>query len=509
MKTATPLLRGWLSPNRYGIRTDAGETVSIGSAAPINFGTGSFSVEGWVLHDDYTYPKTFFPVQKQGATWNSTPGWGVSNGYIADKLEVFLHNGSVHTDGQIQLDAGYRPSESLGKLRHVGVVFNRVDGTVRAVVDGVLQSGSVTIPTTGSVSNSSSLVFGSSVGWQHDGLVAGLRLYSRALAFGELTQHYRGIFQDERGLAVWYPGVEGSGVTLNDASGNGLAATHNGAWEFFDPYPASMRRLTVADLYTFALRDGSFLRYTSLDADVAYGGNTFLCDAPVITRSRVTSRVGIEVAEMTLTVSPNTSDLINGVAWIPAVRGGALDGARVTVQRAFIWNPFVPPIGVVTVFAGRVSPITGGRSSVEIMVRSDTELFNMKIPRNLVQPGCLHTLFDTGCALSKAAFASNSSVDSGSTKAVINCGLPQTVGVFDLGTIAFISGPNNGLSRTVKRYTTGVFHLALPLPFTPGVGDTFSAHPGCDKQQTTCIDKFNNKINFRGLPYVPVPETAT
>jgi len=512
MKTATPLLRGWLSPNRYGLAFDGpvgegggGRYVSIPDDTTIQFGSAdSFSLEyGVRVTDGHAY------WQLGKGNGYGPYGWGIATYTVGDPLLAqFFVNDNAHPTPTYVANSATFPRHTRA---HLVFVLDRSAGLLRTYLNGV-PGGTASIAGLGSVAaEGSPFTIGQMSGNYTRGVFDNVRLYKRILSAAEISAHYLGIFQDERGLVGWWPSVEGSGTLLSDASGNGNNGTlvNAPAWEFFDPYPASMRKLTVADLYTFALRDGSFLRYTSLDVDVVYGGNTFSADAPVIERSRVTSKVGIEVGEMTLTVSPNVEDLINGVAWIPAARGGALDGARVTVQRAFIWNPFIPPIGVLTLFSGRVSPIAGGRSSVEIRVKSDTELFDMKIPRNLVQPGCLHTLFDTGCALSKAAFASNSSADSGSTKAVINCGLPQTVGVFDLGTVVFTSGLNNGVARTVKRYTTGVFHLALPLPYTPGVGDTFTAHPGCDKQQTTCVNKFNNLVNFRGLPFVPVPETAT
>jgi hypothetical protein len=90
-------------------------------------------------------------------------------------------------------------------------------------------------------------------------------------------------------------------------------------------------------------------------------------------------------------------------------------------------------------------------------------------------------------------------------------------GWFDLGTVTFTSGVNNGLIRTVKSYTrivprsgpmTGVLNFTLPLPNVPGIGDTFTAYAGCDKQQATCAGKFHNISHFSGEPYVPVAETA-
>jgi uncharacterized phage protein (TIGR02218 family) len=41
------------------------------------------------------------------------------------------------------------------------------------------------------------------------------------------------------------------------------------------------------------------------------------------------------------------------------------------------------------------------------------------------------------------------------------------------------------------------------MPYTIETGDRFTIVAGCDKSSKTCIEKFNNIINFRGEPDVP------
>lgn len=82
-------------------------------------------------------------------------------------------------------------------------------------------------------------------------------------------------------------------------------------------------------------------------------------------------------------------------------------------------------------------------------------------------------------------------------------------GYFSEGDITFTSGVNNGLTRTIAGYdASGAIQLVNALPHTPGVGDTFSVVPGCDLLMSTCNQKFNNLINYRGVPFVPAAETA-
>jgi len=69
------------------------------------------------------------------------------------------------------------------------------------------------------------------------------------------------------------------------------------------------------------------------------------------------------------------------------------------------------------------------------------------------------------------------------------------------------------LRRIRPHEAGGHLTLSLPLPAVPSAGTPFIAWPGCDGQQATCENKFNNnrgsgRNRFRGQPYIPVVETA-
>ena len=87
-----------------------------------------------------------------------------------------------------------------------------------------------------------------------------------------------------------------------------------------------------------------------------------------------------------------------------------------------------------------------------------------------------------------------------------------TSGWFSQGQIKFTSGACNGLSRFVSLYTNpgsgGIITVIPPLPVAPSASDTFQALPGCDKQMTTCQQKFGGSyaIRYAGCPYIPTPE---
>ena len=165
-------------------------------------------------------------------------------------------------------------------------------------------------------------------------------------------------------------------------------------------------------------------------------------------------------------------------------------------------------IGSVTLFKGRLGVIDGiGRTTAKLTVNSDLVLLDIDMPRNIYQPTCLHTLYDSGCTLIKNAYGVNGSAGAGSSASVINwTGASLNV---QQGTITFTSGVNTGVTATVGSVAAEVsLTLLYPLESVPATGDGFTVYYGCDHTPGTCQGKFGNLANFRGFPYVPPPQMA-
>jgi uncharacterized phage protein (TIGR02218 family) len=270
-----------------------------------------------------------------------------------------------------------------------------------------------------------------------------------------------------------------------------------------------------ADLYTIELLSGTTVRYTTGDLPITVAGSTYATGL-VIRRGSLRQSVGLEVSTLDLDIGPQTDwagapVTVSGVPFLAAIRSGLFDGARVTWSKLFLsnWGDLSP--GAVPWFQGRINNARAGRASARLVVHADTETLNVAMPRNILQSGCLHTLYDAGCGLSEAAFTVNGTVTATGPNGVVRftTSLGNASGYFDLGRITFTSGANFNVSRPVKAYvsTNGVVELIAPLPTAPAVGDGFAIRAGCDKKQATCSSKFSNLARFRGFPYIPVPET--
>lgn len=276
----------------------------------------------------------------------------------------------------------------------------------------------------------------------------------------------------------------------------------------------SGKPFVYADCFTITLTDGTVLRFTNAQRVVRIvppgepNPVNFIANSILIDGARMNSKLGLDVDEQDLEIFANNSMTLNGQPWMKALRIGFLDGATIRRDRAYAYNWGQAWEGAITLFQGFVSTIdpVGGTKAM-VKVKSSLVVLDQDMPRNFFQTGCKHTLFDEGCTLDKNAFAVTGLTLSGSTAGEINWG-SATTGVYDLGTITFETGPNNGISRTIRRSTGSALILVFPFETTPGIGDQFKAYPGCDLTKATCETKFSNLNNFRGFPFVPPASTA-
>ncbi|HXA47517.1 MAG TPA: DUF2163 domain-containing protein [Burkholderiaceae bacterium] len=281
----------------------------------------------------------------------------------------------------------------------------------------------------------------------------------------------------------------------------------------------------MADLLTINLVSGGSLYYCNWEHDLVVNGHTYLSGDVQFERTKSSCKIGVNVDSMTITLHAQPQNLMLGLPVMSQIKNGLLDSAQIKIDRVFMSAPGVTTAGTVSIFSGRLTTATAGRSEATLTVANELVLLNVQLPRNIYQPSCLHTLFDddmlqqgqapSGCKLIKANFASASDVIAASSATVFTAVISNSslsVPWFDNGYVSFSGGANSGYVRTIKSATNvgsvWTFTLTSPLPFVPNGGDPFAAYPGCDHTQATCTKKFNNVVNFRGFPYVPVPETA-
>jgi uncharacterized phage protein (TIGR02218 family) len=267
-------------------------------------------------------------------------------------------------------------------------------------------------------------------------------------------------------------------------------------------------QLIMADCFTFAFPDGTNLYFTNADIDVTIEGQIFLGNSILVDGLKYKCSVGLSVDTQKITISAKSTDLIKGTAALAAIANGVLDGAFITRERAFLSAWGQPAIGSVVLFKGRVGTVDGvGRTTAEVTVNSDLILLDIQMPRKLYAPSCQWVLYGFGCGLNKASFQATGTVQSATAAGMVwtIAGDPAN---FVQGVIAFTSGVNSGTSATIKSASGSNMTFAYPLDEIPAPGDTFVAYFGCDRTLSTCENRFNNKSNFLGFPFVPPPTFA-
>jgi uncharacterized phage protein (TIGR02218 family) len=304
-------------------------------------------------------------------------------------------------------------------------------------------------------------------------------------------------------------------------------------------YLATNSDVLMVDLYTFVLVGGGYNRYF----DFPGTANLVLTPAqipgsptmrpptasatwvrgPGFGRSKVSTKIGLQPAELLISVYGGSSDTINGQTWQNSVDQGAFDGAYVELDRLFMKPGSVFPdtsLGGIVWFYGKVAEVEVSRSEVKITVKS---LLNMlqeqQMPRRLWAAPCSHIFGDAGCGYDRYDGRNALSQDTGAGVIVIyaqdGSGFFNIVtnwqvipNYYSLGTATCIGGVNNGLSRTIDNVGGPNVYLKRQFPHSVNTGDSFQLLPGCDHSVFTCNNVFKNLLRYGGMPYIPAPELA-
>lgn len=278
-------------------------------------------------------------------------------------------------------------------------------------------------------------------------------------------------------------------------------------------------RALLGEMYTFYLADGTEDYFSSLDIPINFNGHVFKANSLRIDGMKFKLSVGVNVDEQDIKISAYPGDKLAGGAFLSSILDGAMDGGYVARDRGW-WEPVTgvaaldyqnPPSLVIRLSYMRWSTITkGGRTHVEAKLKSPMVLLNINMPRNYYTPGCRHTLYDSQCTLVKAAYGKIGIVDTGSTLQTIawKGGVVNPVGGDSLpnyaqGRLLWISGPNENAQFPIANNDTTYLQLMQPMDIAANVGDVFIAYAGCSKMLSTCKNKFNNSVHWRGFDLIP------
>lgn len=167
-----------------------------------------------------------------------------------------------------------------------------------------------------------------------------------------------------------------------------------------------------------------------------------------------------------------------------------------------IWRAFTSAVSdkYAVIWKGRVvSNRTSGRNFTLICENVHTSVRRAGL-RGRFQRSCRHNLYGPGCGLNINDWYETVTVQDLNAN-VINiptiAGKTDSFGYYNGGVVKF--GNNYGF---ITDHDGNNLALITPIPDLE-VGSTIQIAPGCFLNRLTCQNKFNNVLNFGGVPYLP------
>ncbi len=256
----------------------------------------------------------------------------------------------------------------------------------------------------------------------------------------------------------------------------------------------SSETTTLATCWKLTRRDNIVLGFTSHDRDIVFEDVTYYASVG-FSPTAVASNSDLSVDNMEI------DGAIDGTVILEEdISAGIYDFAGIEI---FMVNYQDITQGQLNLRTGWLGEIKYGKGRFNAEVRGLMQCFSQSIGE-LCSPSCRAKLGDARCGLDIADFTFTGSITSISSNQVFSDSLSEeAAGYFNMGKITFTSGNNEGIPMEVKEYKSGLITLVLPMPYEVQIADEYSMQAGCDKNFDTCINRFDNAINFRGEPHVP------
>lgn len=282
---------------------------------------------------------------------------------------------------------------------------------------------------------------------------------------------------------------------------------------------------TIATCWKITRRDAQVFAFTDHDADIVFGAVTYLA-ATGFSPSEIAlkddaSVSNLEVEGILDSATITEEDLIAGLFDYAAIEIFLVNyddspengGIPVGLLLALSYPTFEAITDRIILHKGYLGEVSISKGKFHAEIRGLTQHLSQKVG-DVYSPTCRAILGDTKCTKDLTAFTFVDAIDEVTSNQIFYAGsLNQATGYFNGGEIEWTSGNNDGLKMEIKEFMEGTVTLCLAMPFTLQVADAFIIKAGCDKQFSTCKDKFNNIANFRGEPHIPgqdkILETAS
>ncbi len=260
-----------------------------------------------------------------------------------------------------------------------------------------------------------------------------------------------------------------------------------------------------AQIWTITRTDGLVFRFTSLDRDLDYGGQTYqACDSLVPSASEAVSEVD-QIGSMDLSGAL-------GAITEHALYSGLFDGANVEAWLIAWAGEGMPR----RLLKGTLGQVDQTQTGFRVELLGDGSKLQQTPLVTTLQPGCKWVFGDSRCGKDLGPLTVTGTVDSAiGQRNFVDADRAETAGYFSRGRVTFTSGDNDGISAEIKEHTAGGnFELWPRPPYGISAGDTYSMTPGCTLLKgasggTNGCDAWANFVNYGGFLDVPTKDQAS
>ncbi len=252
--------------------------------------------------------------------------------------------------------------------------------------------------------------------------------------------------------------------------------------------------LTLATCWKLVRRDGVLMGFTDHDQDLLIDGINYKA-ATGFTSSSIDSQASLavdnlDVEGMLQSGSINEQDIM----------AGHYDFAEIEI---FMVNYIDLTAGVINLRKGWLGEVQIENGQFIAEIRGLTQQLSQNIGE-LYSPICRAKFGDARCGFDIGSVTVTGTVTAVTDNRVFSDSTRvEEDGYYNWGQITFTSGENAGISREVKEFGKTIITMALPMPFLPSIGDSYILTQGCDKSFHSCVNRYNNALNFRGEPNLP------
>ena len=238
----------------------------------------------------------------------------------------------------------------------------------------------------------------------------------------------------------------------------------------------------------FELFDGeTYSRYTNYQSPIEY--NALFYKPVFIKRGKISRNLTLDSVTTQIT-APLTEHLTRYISNYPVVP------TQVKIWRGIVDN-FNSQSALIFTGSVKKVQIEGVFATADCIAMSS--LMETIYPKTIHSAFCQHSLYDAGCGVDANSYSRTLQITgiSGTGNLVIA----------DLGTTgqAYTGGYVKWRQdfRWITLGDNSTLSIHVPFPAVVGVGEFVEVYQGCAKSITVCHEKFNNRVNFYGMPYIP------